>query len=361
MENSSILIKNIYYMLSYAFSALRQEEYKDIAAEKFDNIHDLFAEILSIGIGRQIRQGLHREYIKRSGDLQSLRGRIDMRGTIRNQLAQRRALACEYHELSEDNMLNGILKTAAHLLISHGETGDERKAALKRVMMPFADIYAPPPRAIQWHLLRFHRNNSSYQMLIELCRMLLEGMLMTSGDGTHRLASFMDEQRICRLYEKFLLEYYIREQPSLKASSSHIKWALDADEGRGYDLLPAMKSDVMLSRGDDVLIIDAKYYSRTTQQYYDTRKLHSGNLYQIFAYVKNYEALLPNKARKVSGMLLYAQTNDDIRPDASYSMSGSRISVRTLDLNRDFSEIAKTLDGIAEEHFGAEGRISPLL
>ena len=53
----------------------------------------------------------------------------------------------------------------------------------------------------------------------------------------------------------------------------------------------------------------------------------------------------------VSGMLLYAATDEAIQPDNSYQMSGNKISVRTLDLNRDFSEIAAQLNEIVDEHF----------
>lgn len=52
----------------------------------------------------------------------------------------------------------------------------------------------------------------------------------------------------------------------------------------------------------------------------------------------------------VSGMLLYAKTDEDIYPENEYRMSGNRISVRTLDLNEEFSEIRKQLDQIAEKY-----------
>ena len=61
-KDKSIFIKNIYYMLSYAFTVLRQGGYEEIATEKFENVHDLFAAILAKGIGRQLKQGLYREY-----------------------------------------------------------------------------------------------------------------------------------------------------------------------------------------------------------------------------------------------------------------------------------------------------------
>ena len=89
---------------------------------------------------------------------------------------------------------------------------------------------------------------------------------------------------MCRLYEKFILEYYSKECPHLKAEASEIKWALDDGVGT---MLPAMQSDIMLSKGNDVLIIDAKYYTHTTQTQYDKHTIHSNNLYQIITNVKN--------------------------------------------------------------------------
>lgn len=110
-------------------------------------------------------------------------------------------------------------------------------------------------------------------------------------------------------------------------------------------------SSAMLTRGNEVLIIDAKYYTHTTQTQYDVHTLHSGNLYQIFTYVKNKEAEFGNEPHQVSGMLLYAATDEAIQPDNRYQMSGNQISVKTLDLNRNFSEISAQLNRIVEDHF----------
>jgi hypothetical protein len=41
----------------------------------------------------------------------------------------------------------------------------------------------------------------------------------------------------------------------------------------------------------------------------------------------------------VSGVLLYAKTDEEIVPDNDFLLSGSRISVKTLDMNTDFSNI----------------------
>ena len=348
IKDKSILIKNIYYMLSYAFTTLNQSNYEDVATEEFENIHNLFAAILAKGIGQQLKQGLYREYLNKTEDLTVMRGKIDMPGTIKNKMARKQVLTCDYDELSENNLLNQILKTTVVILMRHPKVSSERKDALKKEMLFFANVEMIDPASIRWTNIRFQRNNQSYRMLISLCQLVLEGMLLTTDSGEHKLASFIDEQRMCRLYEKFILEYYSQEYPMLTVKASQIPWALD--DGIGT-MLPVMQSDIMLSKGSTVLIIDAKYYAHTMQTQYDVQTLHSNNMYQIFTYVKNKSVEFGEREHTVSGMLLYARTEETIQPDNVYRMSGNQISVKTLDLNCMFSEIKTQLNRIADEAF----------
>lgn len=351
MKDKSILIKNIYYMLSYAFTTLNQGGYENVAKENFDNLHNLFAAILAKGIGRQLKQGLYREYLNRTETLSVVRGKIDIPGTIQNRLTRKRVLTCEYDELSENNLLNQILKTTVMLLLRYARVSEDYKIDLKKEMLFFSHVDTVDPALIRWSAIRFQRNNNTYRMLISLCQLVLEGMLLTTDSGEYRLATFVDEQQMSRLYEKFILEYYAKECPQVKATASQIPWALDDGVGT---LLPVMQSDIMLTQGSRVLIIDAKYYTHTMQAQYDTYKLHSNNLYQIFTYVKNKDMEFGDVPHEVSGMLLYARTDELIQPDNIYHMSGNKISVRTLDLNREFPEISAQLNAIVHEHFGTD-------
>ncbi len=86
---------------------------------------------------------------------------------------------------------------------------------------------------------------------------------------------------------------------------------------------------------------------------WDKHTIVSANLYQIFTYVKNKQAELNQSggSRQVSGMLLYARTDEDIQPDGVYQMSGNQISVTTLDLNCPFEQLSAQLNSIAATHF----------
>lgn len=350
-KHNNHFIKNIYYMLSYAFTTLSQGGYEDIAAEEFENMHNLFAAILAKGIGRQLKQGLYREYQSCKEDIATVCGKIDISGTVKNRFARKRLLTCEYDELSENNLLNRIIKTTVMLLLRHARVDEEYKSELKKEMLFFSNVDTVEPTAIRWSAIRFQRNNNTYNMLIGLCQLVLEGMLLTTDTGEYKLTSFIDEQRMSRLYEKFILEYYVKECPQIKADASKIHWALDDGSAA---MLPEMQSDIMLTKGSTVLIIDAKYYAHITQSQYDVHTLHSANLYQIFTYIKNKDREFSDNPHKVSGMLLYAATDEEIQPNESYQMSGNKISVRTLDLNQEFSKIAAQLNAIVREHLGID-------
>lgn len=333
-------------MLSYAFQVLNEQGYKSIETEQFDNVAELCTEILCRGVSVQLKRGLGREYIEETEPLSSVRGKIDISESIKTRSLLKKQLVCTYDEFSVNTYLNQIIKTTMLLLV-RADISKPRKKELKKLLIYFGDVDVLDVHNINWKV-QYNRNNQTYRMLISICYLVIKGLLQSNQDGTTRIMDFLDEQKMYRLYEKFILEYYKKEHKELNVNASQIDWQLD-DENR--DMLPIMQTDIMISKGNKVLIIDAKYYSHSLQNQHDNSSIISGNLYQIFTYVKNKEAELANTDHEVSGMLLYAKTDEEIYPDNEYKMSGNKISVKTLDLNKEFSEIANQLDNIVANCF----------
>lgn len=242
--------------------------------------------------------------------------------------------------------MNQIVKTTMEILLK-SDIKRERKKQICKCLPFFVDVDTLKPEMIRWNL-QYHRHNETYEMLIAVCYLILKGLLQTTSDGKTKLMDFLDEERICKLYEKFILEYYSKENPELHVSASQIPWNVDD----GYrEMLPLMQSDVMLEKDGRTLVIDAKYYAKTMQRYYDTHRIHSGNLYQIYTYVKNLDK---ESTGNISGMLLYAKTDEVIYPNHEYRMGGNKIAVRTLDLDCDFAETKEQLQTIVQEYFGRQ-------
>ena len=327
-------------MLSYAFYNLNDDNYNRIQTEEFENTADLFSEILAIGVAKQIKQGLVKDYIDVKETTSSIRGKIEITESINSQSFLKRQLTCTYDEFSVNCYLNQILKSTMNLLLK-SDISRRNKKKLKKLLMYFREVDLIDLKSINWKI-RFDRNNQNYRMLIGICYLTVKGLPQTTRKGDVKLMKFLDDQRMSRLYEKFILNYYKKEHPKINASASQIKWQLDDEEDF---MLPRMQSDIILEYEDKVLIIDAKYYKHTLQSYYDVNTLHSGNMYQVFTYVKNKQ--VENLEKDVSGMLLYARTDEEVLPGNTYKMSGNTISVKTLDLNQDFELIKGQLDEIA--------------
>ena len=349
IKDKSIFIKNIYYMLSYAFQVLKQSNYDEVASEKFENAQDLFAAILSKGIAQQLKHGLYREYVTKNESLSVMRGKLNLSDTFKNRIQRKQQLVCEYDELSENNLFNQILKTTIHYLLINDGVDIERKVALKKELVFFDGVELLRPSEINWSTLYYQRNNQNYEMLMNICYFVLVGLLQTTDNGEYKMMAFSDEN-MARLYEKFILEYYRQHHKYLsEVNSSQVKWNLVGENNEMMiRFLPTMQTDVFLRLNDKTLIIDAKYYGKSMQKQYDKVTLHSNNMYQIFTYVKNHDK---DNSGNVAGILLYAKTDEDITPDCMFNMGGNQIGAKTLDLNKEFALIAKQLDKIAMDYF----------
>lgn len=334
-------------MLSYAFQSLNDNAYKKIQTEEFENAAELFSEILIIGVSTQIKQGLVRDYIDITETTSSIRGKINISDSINNQSFIKKQLNCTFDEFSPNCYLNQIIKSTIALLVK-SDISKMRKKKLKNLLMYFADVDLIDLDGIDWKI-RFDRNNQTYRMLIGVCYLTVNGLFYTQQSGSVKLMEFLDDQRMSRLYEKFILNYYKKEHPEIRAHAPQIPWQID--EGIDF-LLPKMQTDVTLEYDDNILIIDAKYYGRNLSKNYGKYIHHTGNLYQIFTYVKNKELEMQGKGYEISGMLLYARTTQEIQPDSDYVMGGNKISVKTLDLNQDFEFIIKQLNRIVYDYFG---------
>ena len=307
----------------------------------------MFAEILYLGISYLLKQGLHREYVDCEDTLSTLRGKLDVRATIKEKMRQTAKLACAFDEFSSNNIFNQVLKATVVLLLGCGDVKSARKGKIRKLMLFFENVENIELKSVRWSSLRYDRNTQTYQMLHSICYFVAFDLLLTTENGNQQVPMFSDEN-MALLFQRFILEYYRKEHSDYGAKGCRVKWNLDEDEVPS-SLLPTMNTDVTLRLGDRMLIIDAKYYSHTLQENFGKQTIHSANLYQIYAYVTN-EDIDKNGYQKgnVDGMLLYAMTEKYGKKSERIKLkAGNVIYVKTLDLSQDFEEIKKQLDEFA--------------
>lgn len=345
-KDKNILIHNIYYMLTYAFRDFRFNTDDDIAGEKFEEIHELFAEILIRGVSHLLKKGLFKTYESNEGTLTTIRGKIHLYKTCELEQTSPNHAYCSYDELTENNIFNQILKTTFEYVQKCNNISLSRKNSIRSLLMYFHGIDSIHLQNVRWNTLSFDSRNKNYQMLIYVCKFIKEDMIMTTENGEYRMKALSDDN-MCLLYQRFVLAYFQRHYPHTNARSEQIKWKFKEEDDINNGFLPIMQTDIMLSLGERTLIIDTKYYSQVLQSHYNKEVFHSGNLMQLYTYVGNYDV---EHTGKVDGMLLYAKTGEDISPDFDRELiDGNRIYVRTLDLNQDFQGICVQLGNCIEK------------
>lgn len=336
----SVVIRNIYYMMAYAYRALSVGEYAKLVSEKFESANDLLAAILRLGLSLQFKRGLEKDYRELDEDLSSIQGRIDVRETMKLASSGTYKAHCQHDELSQNTLKNQILKAAAMRLIGCADISSDRQRELKRCLLKMRDMDAANLAQVEWKRLAYHRNNGGYQMLMAVCRMVAEGLIPNEDADGVTGRSFLSDRALSALYERFVLEYFRRHHPELNASAKIIE-PPKSEERPSF--LPTLKTDVTLEKGDSTLIIDCKCYGRILQCHYGHEALSAANVNQIHMYVSE-EAYTSNK--HVEGMLLYAKTLEKVE-ESSWSAAGFRYHLQTLDLGVEFAQIARQLDAIA--------------
>lgn len=345
-KTNSIPVRNIYYMLAYAYQTLHIAEYKEIGIEEFEHVEDLYVEILSMGIPVLIRAGLSKDYIRVAETSNVIKGKIDINASIKQNTLVNKKLAVVYDEFSEDILLNQIIKATLVHLSRSSKINRTKRREFYSLLPYFASVADVELDLALWRNVTYDRQNIRYRFIVDVCRYLYEQLLFDETSQSQLMKELQDEQRLSSLFEEFVYAFFKRET-AYKVTRPHIKWQVN-DEFT--DALPNMETDIVLQQEDKTLIIDTKFYKNNMVTRFDGGEPRhiSGNLYQIFTYVHNWEST-PDE--EIAGMLLYAKTSAQTQPEHAYWIKGKQIFIMSIDLENDFHDIKRNLLAYVDQFF----------
>jgi 5-methylcytosine-specific restriction enzyme subunit McrC len=333
----TIPIQNIYFLLCYAWDTLAEEQVVKISADEFDAPIDLFARVLEGGVTHLLKRGMDRTYVTEEIDTSSLRGKLDVSTTVKRNLLHQAQAHCVIDSLSYDVVHNQIIKATLRRLVRFGGLERKRHDRLMGLYRKLHEISDIEVTAKCFDQVKLHRNNAFYGFLLQVCRLIHENLIADQESGETHFRDFLrNEKQMAAVFERFVRNFFRREQTALQVSSENIEWQeVEADEfDRQY--LPKMRTDISLASSSRRIVIDTKYYRETLSGYYDKKSIHSGNMYQLFSYVKNLQ-IMEDEGRMVEGMLLYPTVGTSL--DLKYRLQGHSIRIATVDLNSDWKTI----------------------
>jgi 5-methylcytosine-specific restriction enzyme subunit McrC len=333
-----IPIRNVYYLLLYAWNHVGEGEEEVGQEERFTHLHEMFAHVLATLMARLLARGLDRQYREVEAVIGGVRGKLDLTATLkRNHLASART-HCRFDELQYDVLHNRILKATLRSLLGL-DIRDELQARIRRLYRKLDAVTDVRISRRDFGRVQLHRNNRAYDFALRLCRLVHENLMIEEGTGRAVFRDFRrDPQQMGALFEAFVYQFFDLEQRRYRVSRPHIAW----HDARGTELnlqrLPVMRTDVLLEAHDRRIILDTKFYAEALRGRFESRKVDSGHLYQIFAYLENRTATLREPHE---GILLYPVVDERFAFD--FHLHGHRIGVRSVDLDQPWPAIRRDL------------------
>lgn len=332
--NKNIPIRNIYYMLCYAWNRLKEMDIKEIDQLDFKNIWDLLSRVLSTSLGQLIKKGLYRDYIPIYEDTSTIKGKINFNDCIKKNTFINAKAYCQYDEFSYDTIHNQIIKATIYNLLRSKDVSQENKNGLFSIYNYFSSISDISLNKKIFRFPRIYRNNLYYGFLLNICELIFDNLLVDEITGKKYFKDFLqDDSEMAYLFENFVRNFYKKNLPDYKVFREDIHW--DA-QGNNLEMLPKMQTDISLLGKDRKIIMDTKYYGNVLTNNMGSEKLISSNLYQLFAYLKNNESKSSIDMNS-KGIILYPESNKGL--DLEYEIGGHKIKVCTLNLNEEWQDV----------------------
>ncbi|BAL01385.1 putative McrC protein [Oscillibacter valericigenes Sjm18-20] len=347
-NNPPIPIKNLFYMLCYAWNVLAVMDDVKVGSDDYDDAYNLLSRVYSYGVGKLIRSGFHRSYIQQTEELSTLRGKISVQDSINSLSMQRKKLFCAYDEYSTNDIFNQILKYTIDTLLQNPNVSMITKRELKKQAVFFAGIESKAPTKENRQKLIFNRNNVTYKLLINIAVMLYDNTVVNEEDGHNTFKDFFRQEQMHKVFELFILNFYALhlDRKIYRVHAPKINWHLEENAsdiwGGAFDIdsNPGdRRTDIVIENKalNLQLIFDAKYYKRTFVEAYmnsDDERARTGHLNQIRGYLIDSEF----NGNKV-GTLIYPMVNNNLKRGRVYPIEGTPIIIKTINLNDDWANI----------------------
>ena len=358
-----IPVRNLWLLMLYAsrFYRTMPIERKSAAEDNPDEIPNLVAEILTRAMERRLRRNLSSEFDRRQNDLSRVRGRIDSLRTESRQLLQRGRIACSFDELTTDTPRNRYVRAALnHLHRTVGETELKRRCRITASALERAGVGANGSRTARREGSRSQfsvgRTNAEDRQMLAAAELAFNLRIPTENAGLAQVpVPDRDERWVRRLFEAAVGGFYdtvLSPKGWRVRTGSKLNWQVESPTAGIESLLPGMTTDIILEHPVEAgtvtgsrLVIDTKFTSILGIGQYGNSTLHSGYIYQIYAYLRSQEKSSDPLSLTASGMLLHPSVGEEV--DEAVTIQGHRIRFATVDLAANSMTIRNRLLSLA--------------
>lgn len=262
-----IPLANIFYLLDPLAPAAAVTD--AVTAAPGNEMLAFLAARLAQLLGERAAAGLHRGYVEQKAEGPFLQGRLDLAAQLREAPVRKDRLHCRHDDRTADVPCNQVPRATAEWLLASPLLPESVRDALRRGLQGFAGVrpLVPGPPALD-------RAPPGYQSLLDLCRLLLEGLQPGEQAGAMPAPAFLLDLE--RTFEQYVTRGLAAALPPGTVSEQATHTVSRPVAGQP-DV--TMRPDLTVDRaGQPVVVVDAKW------KRLPGAAVVTADLYQVLAY-----------------------------------------------------------------------------
>ena len=238
-------------------------------------IAELFERVVAILAHRVLdraRKGLFQAYLTERDELLFVRGRIDIRESLKHAMHGQPYLDCEFQQLTHDLEDNQILLWTLYRVSRAGLQRAEVIQAVRQAYRVLSGVVKLTEKKVEHCLNRFyHRLNDDYRLLHGLCRLLLEHIGPDTKLGDRAFLPFQLDMP--NLFELFVAEWLKQNALEKWDVAAHHSVKLKSNAELTFDIDLLLRDKEL---GRSIAVLDTKYKGITQPT--------SSDIQQVIAY-----------------------------------------------------------------------------
>lgn len=317
-NNESNIMESLISMLNVVYDVKIQDKIIAKLGSKESGIIEILITLFLKELDFQYNKGIYKEYIKIEKNLYSMKGKIDFNKNINKNLFSPHRFYCKYSSLSENNMINQIIKSTL-IYIDKLTKNRFNKGVIKKLIysLESVDYYKDINKDIK--NIKFNRQSERFREIINYCKMFWDGFGASITTGKNEVESFLIDMN--DLFEKYIYKTLktIYGNKNIKYQENNNFLLIDALNNKSKKI--NLKPDIILERENSRTIIDTKW--KIVDKF-----INPNDAYQMNAYIDNIY-----NSNEVILLFPKCKNNDRIVRDFIFNNKIDKIlKIRTIDM-----------------------------
>ena len=313
-----------------------------------EDIPDLIGEILSKTVENRLRRQLTYSFEEKNAVLNRVRGRINHLKTYRKKLLSKGKIACEFNELTIDNIRNRYVRTALEKIskIIKSKTLSKKCRTLSKDLF-IKGVTGPVPTLREISNEKYGRNDQADKEMITVAKLAMNLCIPNEDMGSKEILNPEKcEYWMRALYEKAIGNFYkfhLDYETWKVKTSKKLNWSINNPTDGISEIFPSMKTDIVLDnvRESRRIVIDTKFTSIFTKTNFKDKSLKTNYIYQLYAYLMSQQEKEDPLNKNSAGMLLHPAIGENV--DESATIQGHEMRFSTVDLTQSHKSIKNRL------------------